>query len=178
MKREFKIYISWLLLITFFLNYAVSFFLFEISIQINRNSIEKYFTIADESRLLILKISNTSSIVRKGNSEIIVEGRYYDVKKEIKINDITYFYCLHDEKEDNLNKAFDEILFKNLDVPGQGQKGHSIDVSKHLIKDFFHEKPFTFIHALYFGLLSTMNIESSLSNYFSDIITPPPQSKI
>ena len=175
MKKYLKIFIAWLLLTVLFYNFGFSFILFEISIRINRNSIEKYFSDTDESQLQVLKISDQSSIIRIKNFEIIFEGKSYDVKKEYLKNGITYFYCFHDEKEDKLNTAIIETVKNNSDIQSHSQKGHTIDLIKQLTKFFFNEKSLIVVQESINSCRIFANNDSFLSHNYFSIITPPPK---
>lgn len=52
---------------------------------------------------------------RVNKKEIRFRGKMYDVVKEERYNDKLIFYCIHDEKEDKLDKEFSNEVRKNLD---------------------------------------------------------------
>lgn len=177
MKKRLKIFIAWLMLALLFYNFGFCFIVFELSVQLNRHYIEKFLSDADESQLLILKIADGSSIIRKGNHEIIFEGRGYDVKKEIKKNGTIYFYCIHDEAEENLVCALNTSVNNNSDVQNKKQSGHLFEVLKHLAKDYFHENSIVETQEIINSCKPLADNETFLSNNYFSVITPPPKVK-
>ncbi len=59
---------------------------------------------------------NAGNILERINErEIRFRGKMYDVVKEERQDDKLIFYCIHDEKEDKLDKEFSDEIRKNLD---------------------------------------------------------------
>jgi hypothetical protein len=139
----------------------------EIALQ---NSEEKIEAISI-SRSVIDEGKNFQRINRK---EIRYEGKMYDVIKEENRSDEIVFYCIHDEKEDKLEKDFAKTVNKNLNQ--KAMAGSSINFN-HLIQ-----------YAEY-GMkcwIESPNNKVDYSNYLNcnyclnapKILTPPPKSSI
>lgn len=175
MKKHLNIFIAWLMLAVLLYNLGFTVLVFELSIKQNRNSIQKFLSKTEVNQLKIIKVANDSLIVRMENQEIIFQGKKYDVKKEKKINGITYFYCIHDAAEEKLEIALQKTSKINSTTPFRSQNGQVFDAAKHLIKEYFNKK------------LTFENIKSSecsfffiyndffFSHIYLTVITPPPK---
>src|SRR3989339_594589 len=91
-----------------------------------------------ESKEKIEILSISKSVINEGKifqrihkKEIKYEGKMYDIVKEEKRSDRIIFYCIHDEKEDKLEKDFAKTVNKNLNQ--KAVTGSSINFN-HLIQ--------------------------------------------
>ena len=174
MKNRLKIFITWVLLSLLLFNVGLGFFIFELALLVNKNDIENSMSESDESDLLLLKISNSSSIVRNGDDEIVYEGGHYDVKREFRSNGTLYIYCVHDVKEEKLIGSWKTTLSNSF--PQSGKHGNqTLNIFKHLIKIYFYrdstgENPG--ITDFDFAFLTDDKIP--VQNYFC-VISPPPE---
>jgi hypothetical protein len=174
MKDRLKIFITWVLLSLLLFNVGLGFFIFQLSLYVNQNEIENFLSESEESDLMLLKISDESSVVRNGDDEIVYEGRHYDVKREYRSNGKLYVYCVHDVKEEKLIGSWKTTLSNSF--PQNGKRGsQNYNIIKHLIKIYFHhdsprENPE--IGDFYFSIVS--NDKIPVQDYFS-VISPPPE---
>lgn len=88
--------------------------------------------------------NGTSFFQRINNREIRYEGKMYDVVREVKDGSKIIFYCVHDVKEDKLEKEFSSNLGKSSDTKNttnaQMQFNHQIQFVE-LIKNLEIESP-------------------------------------
>ena len=138
---------------------------------------EKIISLKSKEKIEILSISK--SVINEGRvfqrinkKEIKYEGKMYDIVKEEKQTDRIIFYCIHDEKEDKLEKDFAGTVNKNLNQ--KAVAGSSINFN-HLIQ--FAE------YGTKWGIQSPINKVDYYSylnsNYLPNtqkILTPPPKS--
>jgi hypothetical protein len=174
MKERLKVFIIWVLLSLLLFNVGLGFFIFELSLLVNKNDIENFLTKSDEGNLLLLKISDSSSIIRNGEDEIVYEGRHYDVKREFRSDGTLYIYCVHDVKEERLIGSWKTTLSNSF--PQSGKHGNqTLNIIKHLIKVYFHrdlsgESP----GISDFDFASISDDKIPVQNYFC-VISPPPE---
>lgn len=176
MKRNLKIVLSWTMLALMAYNMIGYIFVFELADISNRDSMQRLLANAFDSQLQLLKVSDNSSVIRKGDHEIVFEGRHYDVKKEVTENGCTLIYCIHDNTEENIYTGLSDSVNANTDVQSGKQDVHSLSVLKNFVKDFF------FQHSIEKAAVATMrqhtfNMNEPFSSaFFAFVITPPPQA--
>ena len=108
---------------------------------------------------------------RINKKEIKYEGRMYDIVKEEKQIDKIIYYCIHDKKEDKLEKEFAKTVNKNLNQ--KAAAGSSISFN-HLIQ--YAE------YGVMWGIESPIH-KVKYSNYMNNnyhlnalkVLTPPPK---
>ncbi len=174
MRKSLKIFFSLTMLMLMAYNIVGYFFIFSLSERTNRIEIQKWLRDADDSNLVLLKVLKGDAFIRESNHEIIVDGKLYDVKKEFTQKDATYFYCINDSKEEQLNKQLAENV---QSCTGSGT--HHSNTTKISGKNILPE--FTFSHSiLFFSLTKADLLFSFIANLSTtnvdDIIPPPPQA--
>ncbi len=175
MKERTKIFFAWMMLVVLLYNFEFSFFVFELSVEVNRSLMEKNLERADNKQLQLLKITDENSIIRKGSHEIVYEGRMYDVKKEIRKYGVVYFYCIHDAAEDNFYAALETIVKINSDSSKQRHKSNMFGIQNHFAKKYFlFEKSVTGFQPEFLNEFVFDDVHC-LPDKFSSIITPPPR---
>ena len=137
---------------------------------------EEITLLKSKEKMEVLPISksmiNEGKVFQRINKkEIRYKGKMYDIVKEEKQTDKIIFYCIHDEKEDKLEKDFTKTVNKNLNQ--KAVAGSSINFN-HLIQ--YAE------YGLKCGIESPINkVKYSnylISNYHPNtpkILTPPPR---
>lgn len=117
-------------------------------------------------------VINEGKIFQRINKkEIKYEGKMYDIVKEEKQTDKIIFYCIHDKKEDKLEKEFAKTVNKNLNQ--KAAAGSSISFNN-LIQ--YAE------YGVKWGIESPIN-KVDYSNYLNSnyhlntlkVLTPPPK---
>ncbi len=137
---------------------------------------EEITSLKSNEKIEVLSISKSvindgKIFLRINNKEIKYEGKMYDIVKEEKRTDKIIFYCVHDEKEDKLEKDFAKTVNKNLNQ--KAAAGSSINFN-HLIQ--YAE------YGVMWGIESPIH-KVKYSNYLncnfylhtSKILTPPPK---
>jgi len=123
-------------------------------------------------------LSITKSVINEGKifqrinkNEIRYEGKMYDIVKEERKNDKIIFYCIHDKKEDKLEKDFGRTFNKNLNQ--KAAAGFSINFN-HLIQyaeygiKWGNESPINKVkYSIYLNCSYNLNTPK--------ILTPPPK---
>jgi hypothetical protein len=178
--NRFKNIILFLVALAFTFNSFgfIIYFLIEIE-----NTKEEAFEKIDESREsgIIETISVTISLIesridieRVNSREIRYRGKMYDLVKEERNADIITFYCIHDEKEDKLEKEFSNNLQKNINhksvTNAQIQFNHQIQIADEGEEIAFVSPSRKASYSSFFN-----------SNYFlniTKILTPPPKSDL
>jgi hypothetical protein len=94
----------------FFIYYQLeSYFKMEASAEINN-----YFPLDKLEQIIFISKSksdiNGIKFERINDNEVLYFGKMYDIYKEEKRNDTAILYCISDEKEDIIEKAFAEYL--------------------------------------------------------------------
>lgn len=175
MKRRLHILSVWLMLAFIFCNAGIYFFVLEFSVQLNRSLMEKILSESNESDLLLIQVTDISSVVRKGSHEIIYNEKLYDVRNEVRKNGSIYFYCIHDAEEEGLVNALKTMVNSNSDIQSDKQDGRSISLSEHFPRDFFCND-FT-LEKIIFRKKSKIYFKNEQihSFNFSSVITPPPK---
>jgi hypothetical protein len=175
MKERFKILFAWTMIVVLFYNFEFSFLVFELSIELNRNVVKEKLSKEETGHLELLKITDESSIIRKDNHEIIYRGKIYDVKKEIRKDGISFFYCIHDKSEEGFYEVLNSIVKINSDSGNENQKQDLFGIQNHFAKKYF------LIETIFFDIDHTLqdkifvNDDCIVSNNFSNILTPPPR---
>ncbi len=151
-------------------------FVFELADISNKDTMQRIVSNADDSQLQLLKISDKSAVIRKGNHEIIFEGNHYDVKEEVTENGCTYYYCMHDNTEEDIYSGLSVSVSSNSEGLSGKQHMHGLNVLKNFAKDFFCQKPFERMQGTP-RIQNAFNIDESFSStVFSSVITPPPKA--
>lgn len=68
----------------------------------------------EEIRVSLSEIQNGKIIERINKNEIKFKGRMYDIVKEVTYQKEIIFYCIHDEKEEKLEKDYSNNIQKNF----------------------------------------------------------------
>ncbi|NJD21954.1 MAG: hypothetical protein FIA82_04710 [Melioribacter sp.] len=137
---------------------------------------EKIVLLKSKEKIEVLSISK--SVINEGKvfqrinkKEIRYEGKMYDIVKEEKQTDKIIFYCVHDEKEDKLEKRFSKTVNKNLNQ--KAITGSSISFN-HLIQYAeygINRKNDSPISKVKYSNYSNCNYNLSIPK----ILTPPPK---
>lgn len=72
--------------------------------------------VGDKIEILIFSLSDYKKgfiVQRINKKEIRFDGRMYDIASELRQSDKIIFHCVHDEKEDKLEKEFCENVGRN-----------------------------------------------------------------
>ncbi|MEI6456384.1 MAG: hypothetical protein WCO93_08850 [bacterium] len=105
-----------ILLLIFLFNSMGYYFLFEVNRALVKREMTAYMK-RTGIKLSILKISNpvhNPDFKRIDKREFLYQGRMYDILKEVKQGAVTVFYCIHDEKEQNLIAGFKRVSHSKL----------------------------------------------------------------
>jgi len=154
-------------------------FIFHFLIE-RENAKEEAFEkiVMSESKAKIEVLSITKSVIDEGKvfqrihkKEIRYEGKMYDIVKEEKQTDKIIFYCVHDEKEDRLEKDYSKTINKNLNEKALAGSSisfnHLIQYAEYGIK-WGHESPIQKIkYSNYLNCNYNLNTPK--------ILTPPPK---
>jgi len=94
--------------------------------MIKKETFDRIKKTSDHEKIESLSFSaaeyREGKIVQRINlREIKYLGRMYDIVKEVKSGFIITFYCIHDEKEDKLEKSFSENVGRNADTENSMQ---------------------------------------------------------
>jgi hypothetical protein len=117
-------------------------------------------------------IKDQSQFNRLGNKEILYYGKMYDIYKEVTLNDTLYLYCLNDENEDIIEKAFAEYINnKNYD----NSISSVANIIKILITLAIQPNNTDYKHIQIYNNLS-FNLASNTQNICIEIPSPPPKS--
>ncbi len=120
-------------------------------------------------------VINDSKVFQRINKkEFRYEGKMFDIFKEEKQAEKTIFYCIHDEKEDKLEKDFSKTVNKNLNQ--KAIAGSSINFN-HLIQ--FAEYGMKWENNSPISKIKYSNYLNS--NYMLNtpkILTPPPKNSL
>ncbi len=175
MKERLKIIVTWILLSLLLINAGLGFFIFEFSLVLNKSLVEEFLSESDEKDLFLLVINDKSKIVWLDNHEFNYDGKRYDVKSEIIKNGKSYFYCIHDSKEESLISSFKSCI-NNTFFALNGKRGsHSFSVGKYLYKIYYHsDLPWEYPGGCNFDFTFLPDVKISLQNY-STVISPPPE---
>jgi len=121
--KKILIYLVILLLL---FNSAGYYFLYEVNKLLVRKEMEALME-RNPTRLIVLKIfepGRDPDFCRVDKHEIRYDGNLYDVLKETTKGRISFFYCIHDQKEQDLLTGFNKVSLEKL----------SQTLSDHLIK--------------------------------------------
>ncbi len=162
------------MLVVLLYNFDFSFIVYELSDEFNREEMGELLSKTDQSELQVLKITDESSVIHKGEDEIIYQGKIYDVKSVDVKDGVTFYYCLHDENEDSFKEVLNNIISKDSDSPIKGNRSNLFGIQNHFAKKYFLDESFTvngFTEVSNGFFISNENF-SSLN--FSSIFAPPP----
>jgi len=122
----------------------------------------------------VFQLENGIEIQRVNAKEIRYRGKMYDLVKEARQLEMITFYCIYDEKEDELEKDFSNNLQKNFNHKSatntQLQFNHQIQIADEgekitLISPF---------HKNSYPVFSTCNYLFEITK----TLTPPPKSNL
>ncbi len=179
MRTPLKILFAWTMLTLMAYNIVGYFLLYFLSERENRIEMQEAFEGTNESELVLITFMNTAhntseSFIRKNNHEIIVEGKIYDVKNEYTKNGTTYFYCINDSKEEQLN----EMLSNTIQSSTASESDHPNTTKfsfNNILSEFIFSK-----NSSSFSMGSSVLISSFIIVYTSEgadeIIPPPPRA--
>jgi hypothetical protein len=112
-----------------------------------------------EEYLTVLKIpekiakENNALFQRIESNEIKYKDNMYDVVKEEHSNGFIYFYCINDEKEDELISSLEN--YTTNDITGNQLKNKpDIDFLKQLIKNLIKDYSIAYNQYFYFSFFS------------------------
>jgi hypothetical protein len=112
-----------------------------------------------EEYLTILKIperiakENNTLFQRIESNEIRYKDNMYDVVKEEHCNGFVYFYCINDEREDELISSLENCT-SNDATSNQLKNKPEIDFLKQLIKNLIKDYRIDYNHYFYFAFFS------------------------
>ena len=147
--------------------------------NVRKEATEEIENLKSHKRIEVISISTKDLekgiiIQRISKKEFRYHGRMYDLVKEERHSDIIIFYCIHDEKEDRLEKEFSNSLQKNFNHKSvtntQLQFNHQIQIADEGEKVVFISPFQKTSYPIYFDC-----------NYLFDIpkiLTPPPKSNL
>ncbi|MCX6164841.1 MAG: hypothetical protein NTU73_08300 [Ignavibacteriae bacterium] len=120
------------------------------------------------------ELSKNNSLIQFINeNEIKYKGELYDIYKEVSKEDSVYYYCLNDNDENILEKAFAEYVENNTQEKNKNTPINSI--LDNIIKSA--NVPSVFNN---FNFQTSVNFITQNINFFSqysvDIPTPPPKN--
>lgn len=78
--------------------------------------LQSYLTVEDMCLIGLKKtdiLKGRISFQRLEEKEFKLNGKMYDIVKEVEKKDSVYFFCINDEKEDELHKAFVKYFTEN-----------------------------------------------------------------
>lgn len=127
-----------------------------------------------KEKIIILKIANNSKyFIRIHKKEFRYEGKLYDIIKEIKKNYFTIFYCINDEKEEQLMESYSKIFQSSDD--GIITLKYAGKVLKNIFFPLFIEKEKNNIITIYSETkLCFLTVHCLIS--FKDVELPPPKN--
>ncbi len=153
---------------TFGFDFILGYLLFTCKLDfkehVENNSIKK--------DLVVFKMSQIdSNKFQKFDDEIKYDGRMYDIVKEENKDNDKYFYCISDEKEDNLIK----IINKQSDEQNHPSKINYVqkDLAKNYLppENIDSNSKSNYSHTLRL-------VHFNISSHFSEILSPPPNQEI
>jgi len=174
-----KKYISLLLVLFLILNAGGYVFIYiEMSYYFKKIAFEKINNFIQEDELSILKfkkneLNNNSSFRWIDEKEFLFEDSYYDIYKIIEEDEYVYFYCLCDENENILGKAFVKFI-NNIS---------SSDVFYSCLKNFIKniitvaQAPVYETNNFYFKtIIYNILLVTNYNSIGLEVPTPPPKS--
>jgi hypothetical protein len=133
MRSFRKLLISFFLLFLLIQSEAILILFLFIKYQ-HKNDIKQYLTqYFSKDKFELVKIPRYLTKALQGDfrrieeSEFCYKGKLYDIFKEEINTDTIYFYCLRDDKEEELNNSFNEYL-----------TDQKIDAKIYLVKNSLH----------------------------------------
>jgi hypothetical protein len=159
--------LAYFLLIIFLFNTMGYYFIFEIMKSHIRKEMQTRANLGSTS-LTIIKISdlkNNNEFQRVEKKEIKYKGLLYDVIKEVQTGEGAIFYCIHDNKEENLLMAMKTV---------NGNK-FLVSLWDHLIKIAIPLSDFPMTNTL-FSKMIFPRISVSLRSVFLAKWGPPPEN--
>jgi len=167
------------LLVAFVFAFNSFGFIFHFLIERENAKVEAFEKIVmSKSKEKVEVLSISKSVINEGKifqrinkNEIRYEGKMYDIVKEERKNDKIIYYCIHDEKEDKLEKDFSKTVNKNLNekaVAGSSINfNHLIQYAEYGIK-WGNESPINKVkYSIYLNCNYNLNAPK--------ILTPPPK---
>lgn len=154
-------------------------FVFSLSEKANRSEMQKTLTATDESSLVLLKFSQASdndgsSFMRKSSHEIIADGKLYDVKEEFTKNGSTYFYCINDSKEEQLNNQLADNIQSNTGTTSTHNSSAKF-FGKNILPEYTFTKSISFFSTSQVDFLFSF-IARHFPKKAVDITSPPPRA--
>ncbi|MGA2297658.1 MAG: hypothetical protein ABSG15_08945 [FCB group bacterium] len=157
--------------------FILSFYSLQRAIKIDvRESIKQQIPL---SQLELIKIPIKlldKQIEKSDENEFKLNGKMYDVAKEIQKNDTIYFYCFNDKNEEKLFEKFSNDVSGNLGTEGifktkmlKNLKIFSFDAINLITKpkpDIFYEMAFN------------LYLSQRYNSFHPDINPPPPKTVV
>jgi hypothetical protein len=174
MKKVIIILVSFLLLLNSF-GYVFVYFL--VRQNLKSESIENLRSYTGDEELIVITIAK-NSLNSTGNdydmideNEIKYKGKMYDIYKQVENENNINLYCVCDEKEDNLNKAF-YLCIKELTSNNTSRPALRNIVMNKISIGIIPETDNIFT-----GLINKLNFylnQFLITNYI-EVIKPPPK---
>ncbi|MCX6168550.1 MAG: hypothetical protein NTX65_04370 [Ignavibacteriales bacterium] len=156
----------------------IIYFILEVE-NTKENAFEKVIKLEGDEKVEVISVSISQlesgiGIERINNREIRYDGKMYDLVKVERHLDVITFYCIHDEKEDKLEKEFSNNLQKNINhrsvtntqIQFNQQIQNTNEKEKITLISPFHKTSYPIFLA------------SSYLLDISKILTPPPKSNL
>jgi hypothetical protein len=126
--------------------------------------------------LIILRkediIFNKLNYERIHSREFRLDGKMYDIVKEVDKDSLIHFYCINDKKEEKLEKEFHKKVEDN--TAGKKQRSNDNNPFKTLISEPVCYLMLEQIAAG--GLAFKSRNEKNYLPVWGDVLTPPPKS--
>ncbi|MFH1050226.1 MAG: hypothetical protein V1779_04760 [bacterium] len=126
-----------------------------------------------KDKIEILKIANNSKYFQRiHEKEFRFKGKMYDVITELPTDEYTIFYCINDEKEEQLMESYSKLFETSID--GMTSVKYSLKILKNIFFPLYFEKENLMISNNFFIIENVMNSDNCIECFF-DIDPPPPK---
>jgi hypothetical protein len=172
--------ISILCISLFLFNYAGFYIAFNISQFIVKEEVRRKLMVdIPVNELAVININNNNNSKNlltwyEGNKEFKYNDKMYDVVRSAKNDTSTVYYCIEDNKENQLNKKLEEHVENNITSDPIQKANSSKVIQKISFDNFCFGKSVSIISYTSF----TIEFTSLFSSYRSvnlDVIKPPPK---
>ena len=128
-----------------------------------------------DNKLITITIDNkTNPTVRfTDKDEFIYNRKMYDIVKQKTVGNTTIYYCLNDNKEDNLFANLNKDIKNNMD--SNPVKNKTQQILKKITVPLFYEDAKVQLLNISFNLIYSSNTLNK-NNTYIDVLTPPPIS--
>ena len=176
MKKIIVILVSFLLLLNSF-GYIFVYFL--VRQNLKSEAMEKLRNYKGDEELIVITIAKNSLNCSGNDYEMIDEheirykGKMYDIYKQVENENNINLYCVCDEKENNLDRAF-YLCIKELTSSNTSQPALRNIVMNKISPGILYKTDNLFIRSI--GKLIFSPNQYFLLNIYPDIPDPPPKS--